>query len=443
MIAYETYKPISLPWLKSVPSHWDMVRNKVVMQESKTTVGKESSKYTLLSLTKRGIIIRDLSQMKGKFPSDFGTYKTVEDGQIIFCLFDIDETPRTVGLSHHSGMITGAYDVFDISGINSDYLQYYYLSLDNVKAMRPLYTGLRKVIGMTTFLQTSLPLPPREEQDQIVRYLDWQVSKVNKLIAAKKKQIKLLQEQKQAMINAAVTQGGEAWKEISLGNLGSFRKGYGGTRADDAEEGVACIRYGDIYRTGVYVLESPVTRIDAVAAKTYARIYKSEVIFPLSGETKEDIGMAMVNHISEDTWCSGDCAVFASNGKILPEFLAYAVRCPYLVQQRASMAKGDIIVHLSTSAIRRLRILVPPVDVQGIIVTKIRAMQSKTDRILSAIEQQLSFLQEFHTRLISDVVTGKLDVRDVVVPDCESVEEDASEVEFTDDELGISEAEEP
>lgn len=434
MKVYERYKPINLPWLQRIPSHWDIVRNKVVMNESKATVGDESSKYTLLSLTKGGVIIRDLTQMKGKFPSDFGTYKTVTDGQIIFCLFDVDETPRTVGLSQYSGMITGAYDVFDVSGINPHYLQYYYISLDDVKAMRPLYTGLRKVIGMTTFLQANLPLPPRVEQDQIVRYLDWKVSQINKLINIKKKQIALLQEQKQALINQALTKGGEGWQEISLGNLGGFRKGFGGSRADDVENGVACIRYGDIYRTSVYALKEPITRINASIADSYARVYKSEVLFTLSGETKEDIGMAMVNEIDEDTWCSGDCAVFATNGAILPKFLVYAIRCPYLVQQRASLAKGDIIVHISTGAIRRLRILVPPVSVQKSIITELDPIQTNTERIVSGIEHQITLLHEYRTRLISDVVTGKLDVRDVAIPNYEAVEEVADTTDIETDE---------
>jgi len=198
-VSYQ-YKPIALPWLIRIPEHWDLVRNKVLLHETKTTVGSEHAKYQLLSLTKGGVIIRDISSGKGKFPNDFGTYKTVSDGQIIFCLFDIDETPRTVGLSKYNGMITGAYDVFSINGVNSRFLEYYYISLDNVKAMRPLYTGLRKVIGINTFLQTHFPLPPRDEQDQIVRYLDWKVSQINKLISAKRRQIALLQEQKRAVI---------------------------------------------------------------------------------------------------------------------------------------------------------------------------------------------------------------------------------------------------
>jgi len=416
-----TYKSITLPWLLQMPEHWKLVRNKTLFLESKTTVGSEYSKYQLLSLTKNGVIIRDLSHMKGKFPSDFGTYKTVNDGQIIFCLFDIDETPRIVGLSKYNGMITGAYDIFSIEGANSRFLEYYYISLDDVKAMRPLYTGLRKVIGVNTFMQTHLLLPPRDEQDQIVCCLNWKVSQINRLINAKRRQIELLREHKQVMINESVTTGGEGWQEVHLRNLGSFRKGFGGSRADDCDDGVACIRYGDIYRTGVLSLINPITRISRVTVGSYARVFKSEVLFALSGETKAEIGQALINNIDEDTWCSGDVAVFTANENIIPNFLAYALRCPYTIEQKISMARGDIIVHISTNALRRLRILVPPNNEQKIIVSQLDAKCSVFERLIQNKNKQIDLLTEYRTRYISDAVTGKLDVRSVVVPEYEDI----------------------
>ncbi|TGE31459.1 restriction endonuclease subunit S [Desulfosporosinus sp. Sb-LF] len=207
LTTYEKYQPTNLPWLPQIPGHWTLLRNKTVLKECKTTVGEKSSEYTLLSLTVNGVIVRDIESGKGKFPKDFGNYKVVEKDDIIFCLFDLDETPRTVGLSRFDGMITGAYDVFKIQGIIKRYLYYYYLSLDNVKALKPLYTGLRKVINVPVFLGAKLPVPPHEEQEQIVRYLDSQTSKIKRFIKAKKKQIAFLKEQRVAEINHAATKG--------------------------------------------------------------------------------------------------------------------------------------------------------------------------------------------------------------------------------------------
>ena len=146
MIGYSEYKGTSLPWLPEVPSHWELARNKNIFQEVKETVGDDANSYPLLSLTTRGIILRDVDSGKGKFPKDFNTYKVVCPGDIVFCLFDIDETPRTVGLSTYNGMLTGAYTIFHVRNINPRYAYYYYLAIDNAKAMRPLYSGLRKTM---------------------------------------------------------------------------------------------------------------------------------------------------------------------------------------------------------------------------------------------------------------------------------------------------------
>ena len=112
-----------------------MERNKNFLTVKDETVGNKDKNYKLLSLTKKGIIERDMENPKGKFPSSFETYKIVEKNDIIFCLFDIDETPRTVGLSKLDGMITGAYNIFSINKINKNYYYYYYLYLDKFKML--------------------------------------------------------------------------------------------------------------------------------------------------------------------------------------------------------------------------------------------------------------------------------------------------------------------
>ena len=207
MKPYPNYSITPLPWLPNIPAHWELVRNKNIFEETKDVVGDNADTYPLLSLTTKGIILRDVASGKGKFPKDFNTYKIVKPGDMAFCLFDIDETPRTVGLSQYNGMLTGAYTIFHVANINPHYAYYYYLSLDNVKAMRPLYSGLRKTINTGTFLSCKLPLPPRPEQNQIVRFLDWKVSSINKLININQKEIAALGELKQNIITKCITTG--------------------------------------------------------------------------------------------------------------------------------------------------------------------------------------------------------------------------------------------
>jgi type I restriction enzyme S subunit len=203
---YPAYKDSGVEWLGDVPVHWDIVPNRSVIRLKKHLVGEASTDYTLLSLTKGGIVVRDLENIEGKFPTSFDTYQVVEPGDIVFCMFDIDETPRAVGLSSLHGMITGAYTVFECTDpILRAYIYLFYLAMDNGKCLKPLYTGLRKVITRSSFMAAKIPLPTKEEQNVIVGYLDTQIAKIDATIVATRKELELLREYLTRLISDVVT----------------------------------------------------------------------------------------------------------------------------------------------------------------------------------------------------------------------------------------------
>lgn len=191
-------------WTPNIPLHWSLTRNKNVFSQRKEIVGEEHTQQTLLSLTTKGIIPRDIESGKGKFPSDFSTYQKVYKGDMVFCLFDIDETPRTVSLSNIDGMITGAYTVFKIKQ-SAEYLYYYYLSLDQKKALKPLYKGLRKTIPTEEFLRTKVPQPPLEEQEAIVKHIEESNNRIDKAISNAEHEIKLISEYQNRLIFDVIT----------------------------------------------------------------------------------------------------------------------------------------------------------------------------------------------------------------------------------------------
>ena len=205
---YPLYKESGIPWLGQVPEHWKVIPNKSVMKLRNTSVGEHFAEYTLLSLTKQGVIPRNLDEPTGKFPESFDTYQAVEPGDLIFCLFDVDETPRTIGVAKQKGMVTGAYTRFVCTNETTRKFTYlFYLSLDDQKALKPLYTGLRKVITKESFLGAKIALPPLDEQAAIVRYLDDADQRIRAYVSAKKRLIDLLAEERQAVIHQAVTRG--------------------------------------------------------------------------------------------------------------------------------------------------------------------------------------------------------------------------------------------
>jgi type I restriction enzyme S subunit len=199
-------KESGIDWVGQIPMNWESIPNKYLFKLKKETVGKRSGQYDLLSLTLRGVIKRDMDNPEGKFPTDFDTYQEVSPGDFIFCHFDVEETPRTVGLSDYFGMITGAYTVYSVTpGVDPRFLLHFYIFADTDKKMRSMYTGLRNTISKDAFGAFKTPLPPIEEQRAIVAHIDDASRKIEDSIEIKERQIAALNEYRASLIDAAVT----------------------------------------------------------------------------------------------------------------------------------------------------------------------------------------------------------------------------------------------
>lgn len=198
-------RPSGQEWIGDIPSHWDLLPNRALLRLKKEVVGKRSGDYVLLSLTKRGIIARDMEHPEGKFPTSFDTYQVIEPGDFVFCLFDIDETPRAVGLSTLHGMITGAYTRFACDPSIAEWVHLFYLAMDNGKRLKPLYTGLRKVITKSRFLGAKIPMPPPEERIRLVAEVEHATRGATDAISRAQREIDLLKEFRTRLISDVVT----------------------------------------------------------------------------------------------------------------------------------------------------------------------------------------------------------------------------------------------
>lgn len=436
MKAYSEYVDAPLPWLSEIPSHWELARNKNIFQEVKDVVGENTDAYPLLSLTTKGIILRDVASGKGKFPKDFNTYKIVKHGDMVFCLFDIDETPRTVGLSDYDGMLTGAYTVFHVSNVNPRFAYYYYLSLDNVKAMRPLYSGLRKTINVGAFLGTKLPVPPRSEQDQIVRFLDWKVSAINRLINIKRKEILAIDTMKRSLVCDAVTHGL---------NTGVPMK-YSGVRwLGDIPAHWSIIKLRQILHP-VSVKDHPELPLLSVAREQGVIVRNTEdkeanhnfIPDDLSNYKVVKSGQFAMNKMK--AW-QGSYGISDYTGIVSPayfifdvsfpnlEYFHYAIRSKVYVNFFAQASDGIRVGQwdLQMDKMKEIPFIVPPSDEQIAIVEHIKAAIPQCEAVIEKLLSEVGTLEECKTRLISDVVTGRRDVRGVEIPEYEFAEEDADE----------------
>lgn len=432
MIKYQEYKEINLPWLKIIPANWDIKRNKQFLHERKKIVGNKSSEYTLLSLTLRGIVVRDLSENKGKIPASFDNYKIVEPGDIAFCLFDIDETPRTVGLSKYKGMLTGAYNIFQIEGINACYLYYYYLAIDNIKGLRPLYTGLRKTINVNTFLSQQMPVPPRAEQNQIVRFLDWKVSKANALINIKKKEIKSVESLKHSAVSDAVTHGLTAdipMKYSGVKWLGDIPAHWTTIKLRQLLSSVSEKNHPELPLLSVVREQGVIVRDvdDKEANHNY-------IPDDLSGYKMVKKGQFAMNKMK--AW-QGSYGLSDYTGIVSPayfifdvafdnlEYFHYAIRSKVYVNFFAQASDGIRVGQwdLQMDKMKEIPFIVPPADEQIAIVKHIKKTLPKYDEAIEKIKAEVAVLEEYKAKLIADIVTGKIDVRNITVPEYEHVDD--------------------
>ncbi len=452
---YPVYKNSALPWLGNIPEHWSLLPNRALMRRRKVLVGESHANYELLSLTKTGVVVRDVESGKGKFSADMGTSQQVRKGDLIFCLFDVPETPRTVGLSNHDGMITGAYTVFECSdSMLSAFVDRFYRAMDDRKLLSPLYSGLRNTIPPTRFLGTKSPVPPSNEQRAIVRFLDYVDRRVNRLIRAKRRLVALLNEQKQAIILRAVTRGLDPnvrLKPSGVDWLGDVPQHWDLLRAK--------YLYREVdERSSTGEEESlSVSHISGVVPRSSKKItmFMAE---SYAGHKLCSPGDLVINTM----WAwMGALGVSTRHGIVSPAYGVYRssksegsepgymdaiLRTRIYVAEfvRRSTGIRSSRLRLYPEKFLEIPIVQPPIDEQHRIVEYV---VRETGALAVAIEQsnrEIELMREYRTRLIADVVTGKLDVREAAAKLPDEADEpemlDESDVDGIDEESEGGEA---
>ena len=431
MPKYEAYKDSGVEWLGDIPSHWNCLSNKNIFKIRKSLVGKHSSEYELLSLTLRGIIKRDMDNPEGKFPAEFNTYQEVRVGDFVFCLFDVEETPRTVGLSDFNGMITGAYTVFEVNNnFDKKFLYYFYLNLDQNKRLKPLYRGLRNTIPKDSFMAFKSFVPSKIEQTAIANFLDEKTVKIDEAIAIKEKQIELLKERKQIIIQQAVTQGLDPtvpmkdsgvewigkipahWEVIRLKDICKAygRIGFRGYTASDlvnAHEGAITLSPSNIidsemnyekcsYLSWEKYFESPeimIKNTDIILVKTGSSYGKSAIVKSLSHEATINPQLLVIKDILISAF-----------------YLHYLMTSVGFLSVIDSEVIGSTIPTISENKIMNIKIAVPGNDEQLKIVEYLDLTLNEVTKGIENIDSQVEKLQEYKTTLINSAVTGKIKV---------------------------------
>ena len=199
-------KDSGIEWVGTIPKHWEVMPNKYVMHKIRK-IKDIYENEDIISLYMNGVIVRDLDA-GGKMPKTFDGYQIVYPGNLLMCLFDYDVTPRCIGLIRNYGVTSPAYSQFVMNNDNyADYYNYYYLMVDNNKAILHLAKNLRHSFTEEQLGAILVPVPPSEEQRYIANFLDIKCSEIDALMADIEAEISTLEEYKKSIIIEAVTKG--------------------------------------------------------------------------------------------------------------------------------------------------------------------------------------------------------------------------------------------
>lgn len=308
--------------------------------------------------------------------------------------------------------LEGAYNVALIKTIPSKKIdvEYWYYIVSQEKLFNLIESLSRRSSGQTgvempALKRFGIPLPDLPEQRAIASALsdaDDLIHSLDRLIA-KKRAIK--QAAMQQLLAGRVRLPGfhGSWKSSLLGDIGTFFKGQGIRRDQITDEGLPCIRYGEIYTRYENYTAKLFSRIPDEVAQTAGKICTGDLLFAGSGETSEEIGKCVAYLGEPLAYAGGDIVVCRPKGQN-PNFLGQLLNHPAIVAQKARLGQGDAIVHISAGSLAKIEIQLPPDQEQKAIATVLSDMDAEIEKL----ERRRDKAQKIKQGMMQQLLTGRV-----------------------------------
>lgn len=437
---------------RSYPSRWPLYRGKQLFRviDNRSKNGMEE----LLSVSHlTGITPRSQKNVTMFQAESLIGYKLCKVGDI--AANTMWTWQGAIGVSNYAGVVSPAYNVYRQSGeiYNPRYLDMLLRERKLIDVYHSLSTGIRPSrlrLYPDVFLTIRFPVPQKGEQDQIVRFLDWKISQVNRLSNMYRHEITLLEEMKQQLIDSVVTTGlrnlptihnedirwdinyPSHWKLQRIRESFSFRKGLSITKANLEESGIPVISYGQIHskkNSGIGLNDELIRYVNEsyLAVNQSAIVKKGDFIF---ADTSEDIaGCGNCAYVDwDDTIFAGYHSIIAHpNGTVNGKYLAYLFKSSAWRYQIRKTANSVKVYSITQKMLKDAFILIPLAEEQTEIVDYLDDICSRVDAVINKTEAKISNLRDLKVRLVADVVTGKIDVRSIEIPEYEFVDEASSD----------------
>ena len=458
---YPEYKDAVVSWVGSIPAHWPEKRAKYYFKEidDRSLTGDEEmlSVSHITGVTPRSQ--KNVTMFKAE--SNVGQ-KRCQPGDLI--INTMWAWMSALGVSNHAGIVSPAYGVYRPRS-NQDYDYYYLDSLLRIEGYRSEYicrsTGIRSSrlrLYPDKFLSMPVVCPPQEEQQAIARFLKAQDRLFRKFIRNKRRFIELLKEQKQNVINQAVTRGldpnvkfkpsgvewigdiPEHWDATKLKRVVSFNPSKSETRANPAdEEKVVFLPMENISVNGDIDCSEKRTLSEVWNGFTYFR--RGDVVVAKITPCFENGKGAYLKGLESDFGFGTTELIVLRPSKAIDgaflRFLTSTKQFLLLGEQYMTGAAGQ--QRIPSDFVKNYPIGLPPIDEQLEILEHIQEKSAEIDQAISRAQREIELMREYRTRLISDVVTGQVDVRNVKCEGGSLNEDEFEDIEEVEEEIELPE----
>ncbi len=422
---YPTYKDSGIEWLGQIPTHWELTRISSVLTEVKDL--NTSLRFSHPSQFKFGdIILKPDVNIEDVSSLSKCIIFRKDDILINGLNLNYDFVTQRIARANYTGIITSAYIAVRVrNNLSSKYVTYLFKALDSRKVFNGLGTGIRLTLTYKELKKYYILLPPQEEQRQIVAYLDYKSNKIDERICQRERELQTLSELKQAEIAAVVTRGldpnvpmkesgiewiGQIPAHWEIKYLSQIAEEHYISNKDVHHQNLLSLSYGRIVRKDINTTEG----LLPASFDTYQVIEKGNIILRLT-DLQNDHKSLRIGLVTEEGIITSAYICIQSRRAVLPEYL-YLLLHSYDICKVFYGMGGGLRQSLSYADIKRIPIIIPAISEQVEIIKHINAKTKNIDIYMESLKKEIELLQEYKQRLISDVVTGKVDVRRVEIP---------------------------
>lgn len=417
-------KDSGIEWIGEIPEGWEVLAHKYIMHKEKS-ICEHYNGEDVISLTLNGVVKRDLENPSGKMPTTFDGYQFVDPNDLLLCLFDIDVTPRCVGLVKDYGVTSPAYSRFKIhSGFCNAYYNYLLRFIDDEKGFVHLSKNLRSSLTESDFGAIKTIVPPKAEQQRIADYLDNRTFEIDTLLSKARSSIEEYKKLKQAVITQAVTKGVRGEREMKDSGVEWI-----GEIPVDWE--ISRIKYVSIFEPScdfrkltpeTVITYSPMecikngtferrTSLYGNLAHTLTPFQNGDIVMAKVTPCFENGNIAIMNELQSGYGLgSSELFVFRPQN-INTRYLFYWLQNKLFVHQAcATMTGTGGLKRISPSFVKNCNIHYPSTAEQAQIAAYLDTKCAEIDGLIAKKEQLVKELEGYKKSLIYEVVTGKREV---------------------------------